>query len=242
MSRFMTTLGNLGLLAGQLDAAEKQKEAKQRAAAEEQRQFNLGLAAKYDIARYNQDQANQRARDNLIGTLGGAMIRANAKGQANPLTLSNMAPLRDMIGPAILNYSGADGTPLFGNEAYDDNELKPLYSGVYGQITDLVMNQVLSGQVNNDPVSINKAINDALTLLSPQVTLTQTGSGDGPATAVLSFGGELGQFISSFRQKVMQIPVGERQQLINQLRTSLTGRGLSSTVANQIIRLIQQGL
>ena len=26
MSRFMTTLGNLGLLAGQLDAAEKQKE------------------------------------------------------------------------------------------------------------------------------------------------------------------------------------------------------------------------
>ena len=168
------------------------------------------------------------------------MIRANAKGQANPLTLSNMAPLRDMIGPAILNYSGADGTPLFGNDAYDDNELKPLYGGVYGQITDLVMNQVLSGQVNNDPVSINKAINDALTLLSPQITLT--GIGDGPPTAVLGFGGELGQFISSFRQKVMQIPVGERQQLINQLRTSLTGRGLSSTVANQIIRLIQQGL
>lgn len=242
MSRFMTTLGNLGLLAGQLSAADKQKEAKQRAAAEEQRQFNLELASKYDIAQFNQAQANKRAYDNLIGTLGGAMIRANAQGQANPLTLSNMAPLRDMIGPAILNYSGADGTPLFGNDAYDDNELKPLYGGVYGQITDLVMNQVLSGQVNNDPVSINKAINDALTLLSPQVTLTQTGIGDGPATAVLGFGGELGQFISSFRQKVMQIPVGERQQLINQLRTSLTGRGLSSTVANQIIRLIQQGL
>ena len=30
MSRFMTTLGNLGLLAGQLDVAGKQKEAKQR--------------------------------------------------------------------------------------------------------------------------------------------------------------------------------------------------------------------
>ena len=92
MSRFMTTLGNLGLLAGQLDAAaEKQKEAAQRAAAEEQRQFNLELASKYDIAKYNQDQANQRANLNLDGTLGGAMIRANAKGQANPLNLSNMA-------------------------------------------------------------------------------------------------------------------------------------------------------
>ena len=79
MSRFMTTLGNLGLLAGQLDAAEKQKEAKLRAAAEEQRQFNLELASKYDIAKYNQDQANQRANLNLYGTLGGAMIRANAK-------------------------------------------------------------------------------------------------------------------------------------------------------------------
>ena len=242
MSRFMTTLGNLGLLAGQLDAADKQKEAKLRAAAEEQRQFNLELASKYDIAQFNQAQANQRARDNLIGTLGGAMIRANAQGQANPLTLSNMAPLREMIGPAVLNYSGADGQPLFGNDAYDDNELKPLYSGVYGQITDLVMNQVLSGQVNNDPVSINKAINDALTLLSPQITTSGVGLERGPPTATLSFGGELGQFVSSFRQKVMQTPVGERQKLINQLRTSLTGRGLSSTVANQIIRLIQQGL
>ena len=70
----MTTLGNLGLLAGQLSAADKQKEAKLKAAAEEQRQFNLGLAAKYDIARYNQDQANQRARDALIGTLGLSLI------------------------------------------------------------------------------------------------------------------------------------------------------------------------
>ena len=217
MSRFMTTLGNLGLLAGQLDAAEKQKEAKLRAAAEEQRQFNLELASKYDIAQFNQARADQRAINNLIGTLGGAMIRANAQGQADPLTLSNMAPLRDMIGPAVLNYSGADGKPLFGNEAYDDNELKPLYSGVYGQITDLVMNQVLSGQVNNDPVSINKAINDALTLLSPQITTSGVGMRRGPPTATLSFGGEIGQFISSFRQKIMQTPVGERQQLINQL-------------------------
>ena len=242
MSRFMTTLGNLGLLAGQLDAAEKQKEAKQRAAAEEQRQFNLGLAAKYDIARYNQDQANQRANLDLYGTLGGAMIRANAKGQANPLTLSNMAPLRDMIGPAVLNYSGVDGVPLFGDDKFDGDDLDPLYSGVYGQITDLVTNQVLSGQVSNDPVSINKAINDALNLLSPQITTSGTGYFDGDPAASLSFGGELGQFVSSFRQKVMQTPPGQRGDLINNLRNSLTGRGLSSTVANQIIRLIQQGL
>ena len=77
MSRFMTTLGNLGLLAGQLDAAGKQKEAKQRAAAEEQRQFNLGLTSKYDIAKFNQDQANKRAILNLEGTLGGATRRVN---------------------------------------------------------------------------------------------------------------------------------------------------------------------
>ena len=91
MSRFMTTLGNLGLLAGQLDAAGKKKEAAQRAAAEEIRQFNLGLASKYDIAKFNQDQANRRAILNLEGTLGGAMIRANAKGQPNPLNLGNMS-------------------------------------------------------------------------------------------------------------------------------------------------------
>ena len=242
MSRFMTTLGNLGLLAGQLDAAGKQKEAKQRAAAEEQRQFNLGLASKYDIAKFNQDQANRRAILNLEGTLGGAMIRANAKGQANPLNLGNMSALNDMINTSVLNYSGADGTPLFGDDAFDGNDLDPLYSGVYGQITDMVKNQVLSGQIGNDPASINKAINDALGLLSPQITTSGTGYFDGDPTATLSFGGELGQFVSSFRQKVMQTPAGQRGQLINDLRNSLTGRGLSSTVANQIIRLIQQGL
>ncbi len=242
MSRFMTTLGNLGLLAGQLSAADKQKEAKLKAAAEEQRQFNLGLAAKYDIARYNQDQANQRARDALIGTLGGAMIRANAKGQANPLNLGNMSALNDMINTSVLNYSGADGEPLFGNDAFDGNDLGEDYTGVFGTITGLVRDQVLSGQVSNDPQSINKAINDALNLLSPQITVQDRPgllTGD---DYLLGFGGEMGQFVSSFRQKVMQTPPGQRGELINDLRTSLTNRGLSSTVANQIIRLIQQGL
>jgi len=238
----MTTLGNLGLLAGQLSAAEKQKEAKLRAAAEEQRQFNLGLAAKYDIAQFNQAQANKRAYDNLIGTLGGAMIRANAKGQANPLNLGNMSALNDMINTSVLNYSGADGTPLFGNDAFDGNDLGEDYTGVFGTITGLVRDQVLSGQVGNDPQSINKAINDALNLLSPQITVQDRPGVFTGDDYLLGFGGEMGQFVSSFRQKVMQTPPGQRGELINDLRTSLTNRGLSSTVANQIIRLIQQGL
>ena len=242
MSRFMTTLGNLGLLAGQLSAADKQKKTKQRAAAEEQRQFNLGLASKYDIARFNQDQANRRAILNLEGTLGGAMIRANAKGQANPLNLGNMSALNDMINTSVLNYSGADGTPLFGNDAFDGNDLSEDYTGVFGTITGLVRDQVLSGQVGNDPQSINKAINDALNLLSPQINKQDRDYWFTGDDNVLGFGGEMGEFVSSFRQKVMQTPPGQRGDLINNLRNSLTGRGLSLTVANQIIRLIQQGL
>ena len=225
-----------------MDAAEKQKEAKLRAAAEEQRQFNLELASKYDIARYNQDQANQRANLNLYGTLGGAMIRANQKGQPNPLDLGNISDVNDMINTSVLNYSGADGKPLFGNDAFDGKDLGEDALGVFGTITGLVRDQVLSGQVNNDPVSINKAINDALNLLSPQITVKDRKGAFTGDDYILSFGGEMGEFVNSFRQKVMQTPPGQRGQLINDLRNSLTGRGLSVTVANQIIRLIQQGL
>ena len=170
------------------------------------------------------------------------MIRANAKGQANPLNLGNMSALNDMINTSVLNYSGADGTPLFGNDAFDGNDLGEDYTGVFGTITGLVRDQVLSGQVGNDPQSINKAINDALNLLSPQITVQDRPGVFTGDDYLLGFGGEMGQFVSSFRQKVMQTPPGQRGELINDLRTSLTNRGLSSTVANQIIRLIQQGL
>lgn len=237
MSRFMNTLGNLGLLAGQLDAAGDKKRASQAAAAEKQRQFNLDLASKYDIANFNQSQANNRSMNQLYGRLGGAMISANNKGS---LGLSDMSNLDTMIGDQLRSYSGADGVPLFGDDAYKDNEMLGMYTGPYGQIMGMVKDQVLNTPgMSDDPVAIQRAIGDALSLLSPQVTTTDNW---GPDTATLGFGGEVGQLASSMRQKILDTPASQRGQLISDLRSALMGKNISASVANQIIAIATQGI
>ena len=236
----MNTLGNLGLLAGQLDAAGDKKRASQAAAAEKQRQFNLELSSKYDIANFNQAQANNRSMTQLYGRLGGAMIGANNKGS---LGLSDMSNLDTMIGDQLRSYSGADGVPLFGDDAYKDNEMVGMYTGPYGQIMGMVKDQVLNTPgMSDDPVAIQRAIGDALSLLSPQVTTSNTGFGDGPATANLSFSGEVGQLASSMRQKILDTPASQRGQLISDLRSALMGKNISASVANQIIAIATQGI
>ena len=239
MSRFMNTLGNLGLLAGQLDAAGDKKRASQAAAAEKQRQFNLDLASKYDIANFNQAQANNRSMNQLYGKLGGAMIGANNKGS---LGLSDMSNLDTMIGDQLKNYTGADGVPLFGDDAYKDNEMLGLYTGPYGQILGMVKDQVLNTPgMSDDPLAIGRAIGDALTLLSPQVS-TKDPWGPEPETATLGFGGEVGQLASSMRQKILDTPASQRGQLISDLRSALMGKNISASVANQIIAIATQGI
>ena len=238
MSRFMNTLGNLGLLAGQLDAAGDKKRASQAAAAEKQRQFNLELSSKYDIANFNQAQANNRSMNQLYGRLGGAMIGANNKGS---LGLSDMSNLDTMIGDQLRSYSGADGVPLFGDDAYKDNEMLGMYTGPYGQIMGMVKDQVLNTPgMSDDPVAIQRAIGDALSLLSPQVTSTDNLVFDN--TATLGFGGEVGQLASSMRQKILDTPASQRGQLISDLRSALMGKNISASVANQIIAIATQGI
>ena len=234
----MNTLGNLGLLAGQLDAAGDKKRASQAAAAEKQRQFNLELSSKYDIANFNQAQANNRSMTQLYGRLGGAMIGANNKGS---LGLSDMSNLDTMIGDQLRSYSGADGVPLFGDDAYKDNEMLGMYTGPYGQIMGMVKDQVLNTPgMSDDPVAIQRAIGDALSLLSPQVTTTDNLVFDN--TATLGFGGEVGQLASSMRQKILDTPASQRGQLISDLRSALMGKNISASVANQIIAIATQGI
>lgn len=234
----MNTLGNLGLLAGQLDAAGDKKRASQAAAAEKQRQFNLELSSKYDIANFNQAQANNRSMNQLYGRLGGAMIGANNKGS---LGLSDMSNLDTMIGDQLRSYSGADGVPLFGDDAYKDNEMLGMYTGPYGQIMGMVKDQVLNTPgMSDDPVAIQRAIGDALSLLSPQVTTTDNLVFDN--TATLGFGGEVGQLASSMRQKILDTPASQRGQLISDLRSALMGKNISASVANQIIAIATQGI
>lgn len=239
MSRFMTTLGRLGMLAGQLDTADKKKKATQKAAAEKQRQFNAELTAKYDLERFKQDQANIRAANQLRGTLGAAMIRANNSNQPDQLSISDLGKLDERISQSMLSYTSPEGTPLFSDDMFDGGDLRDIYTGPFGQITSMVRDQVLAGNIPDDAFSINNAINSALTTLSPQIQVTSPFIGSDVVS--LGFGGEVGQLTSAFRDKLRQTPQSEQQALINNFRTSLM-RMFPASVAQQIIRIAQQGM
>lgn len=257
LASFGNVLGRLGLLAGQVDTALDTKEARQakierdaQAArmkfVEDQRQFNLGLTKDYDVARFNQMNANQRNQMSTIGTLGAAMIRANASAAAagvpDSLDLGNMSALNSMINSSVLNAQGPDGQPLFGNDAFDGADLKDIYQGPFAQITGMVRDQILSGQIGNDPASINSAINDALGILSPTVTTSGMGIMDGDPSASMSFGGEMGRIISAFKNKLMTMPQSERAAEVERFRQSLLSRQISPNVVAQIVRMAQSGI
>ena len=255
LTSFSNMVGRLGMLTGQLDAAgRKKKAAAEKLRAEQyadrrdfmegQRQFNLGMTKDYDLARFNQDQANRRALFGMEGTLGAAMIRAAASSNntTDQLGLSDMGNLNSMISDSVLNAMTPDGQPLFPNDAFDGADLKPIYQGPFAELTGMVRNQILSGQVQDNPVAINKAINDALGVLSPNVTTSGMGIGDGAPAASLGFGGELGSIISGFRGKLQSMPQSERQSEIQRFRDALTNRGLSPTVVNQVIRIVSRGI
>ena len=253
LTSFSNMVGRLGMLTGQLDAADKKKKATQaklkadaqrdiRDYMENQRQFNLGMTKDYDLARFNQDQANKRALFGMEGTLGAAMIRAAAASNKPPtdqLGLSDMSNLNSMISDSVLNAMTPDGQPLFPEDAFDGGELKPIYQGPFAEITGMVRNQILAGQVQDNPVAVNKAINDALGLLSPTTTFNDGWKSDSVTTG---FGGELGSLISGFRGKLQSMPQSERQSEIQRFRDALTQRGLSSTVVNQVIRIVSRGI
>lgn len=249
-------VGRLGMLTGQLDAADKKKKAAQakikadsqrdiRDYMESQRQFNLGMSKDYDLARFNQDQANRRALFGMEGTLGAAMIRAAAASNKPPtdqLGLGDMGNLNSMISDSVLNSMTPDGQPLFPNDAFDGADLKPIYQGPFAEITGMVRNQILSGQVQDNPVAINKAINDALGLLSPNITTSGIGLRRGDPAANLGFGGELGSLIAGFRGKLQSMPQSERQSEIQRFRDALTQRGIAAPVVNQVIRIVSRGI
>ena len=120
---------------------------------EGQRQFNLGMTKDYDLARFNQDQANRRAIYGMEGTLGAAMIRAAASSNntTDQLGLSDMGNLNSMISDSVLNAMTPDGQPLFPNDAFEGGDLKPLYQGPFSEITNMVRSQILSGQGAGQP-------------------------------------------------------------------------------------------
>lgn len=255
LTSFSNMVGRLGMLTGQLDAAGKKKKAAaeklrseqyrdRRDFMEGQRQFNLGMTKDYDLARFNQDQANRRALFGMEGTLGAAMIRAAASSNntTDQLGLSDMSNLNSMISDSVLNAMTPDGQPLFPNDAFEGGDLKPLYQGPFSEITSMVRSQVLSGQVQDNPVAINKAINDALGLLSPNVTTSGMGWMDGDPAANVGFGGEMGSIIAGFRGKLQSMPQSERQAEIQRFRDALKNRGLSPNVVNQVIRIVSRGI
>ena len=256
LTSFSNMVGRLGMLTGQLDAASKKKKATQakikadaqrdiRDYMESQRQFNLGMTKDYDLARFNQDQANRRALYGMEGTLGAAMIRAAAAANKPPtdqLGLSDMGNLNSMINDSVLNAMTPDGQPLFPEDAFDGADLKPIYQGPFAEITSMVRNQVLSGQVQDNPVAVNKAINDALGLLSPTTSMTEGFPVFGSDSASMGFGGELGSLIAGFRGKLQSMPQSERQSEIQRFRDALTQRGIAAPVVNQVIRIVSRGI
>lgn len=256
LTSFSNMVGRLGMLTGQLDAAGKKKKAAaeklraeqyadRRDFMEGQRQFNLGMTKDYDLARFNQNEANRRAIYNMEGNLGAALIRAAAasnKPSTDQLGLSDMGNLNSMINDSVLNAMTPDGQPLFPNDAFDGADLKPIYQGPFAELTGMVRNQILSGQVQDNPVAINKAINDALGVLSPNVTTSGMGIGDGAPSASLGFGGELGSIIAGFRGKLQSMPQSERQSEIQRFRDALTQRGIAAPVVNQVIRIVSRGI
>lgn len=256
LTSFSNMVGRLGMLTGQLDAADKKKKAAQakikadaqrdiRDYMESQRQFNLGMAKDYDLARFNQNEANRRALYNMEGTLGAAMIRAAAASNKPPtdqLGLSDMSNINTMISDSVLNATTPDGQFIFPESAYEGNDLKPEFVGPFNQITQMVRNQILAGQVSDNPASVNKAINDAIGLLSPTVNFDagELYGYDSPPS--MGFGGEMGSLISGFRSKLQGMPQSERQSEIQRFRDALTNRGLSPNVVNQVIRIVSRGI
>ena len=209
---------------------------------EGQRQFNLGMTKDYDLARFNQDQANQRALFGMEGTLGAAMIRAAASSNntTDQLGLSDMGNLNSMISDSVLNAMTPDGQPLFPNDAFEGGDLKPYIRGRFQK--SLAWSAVKFWPVRHDnPVAINKAINDALGLLSPNVTTSGMGWMD-LTLLQMGFGGEMGSIIAGFRGKLQSMPQSERQAEIQRFRDALGKRGLSPNVVNQVIRIVSRGI
>ena len=258
LTSFSNMVGRLGMLTGQLDAAGKKKKAAteqlrakqyadRRDFMEGQRQFNLGMTKDYDLARFNQNEANRRAIYNMEGNLGAALIRAAAASNKPPtdqLGLSDMSNINTMISDSVLNATTPDGQFIFPESAYEGNDLKPEFVGPFNQITQMVRNQILAGQVSDNPASVNKAINDAISLLSPTVNF-EAGDYWGyekDGTPSMGFGGEMGSLISGFRSKLQGMPQSERQSEIQRFRDALTNRGLSPNVVNQVIRIVSRGI
>ena len=256
LTSFSNMVGRLGMLTGQLDAAgKKKKTAAEKLRSEQyrdrrdfmegQRQFNLGMTKDYDLARFNQDQANRRALYGMEGTLGAAMIRAAAASNKPPtdqLGLSDMSNINTMISDSVLNATTPDGQFIFPESAYEGNDLKPEFVGPFNQITQMVRNQILAGQISDNPASVNKAINDAIGLLSPTVNFDEGELYGYDSPPSMGFGGEMGSLISGFRGKLQSMPQSERQAEIQRFRDALKNRGLSPNVVNQVIRIVSRGI
>lgn len=221
MASFYTTVSRIGQLAGGLDVAQKTKEKEIATKNEAIRQFNLGLAKDYDIAKMKESGLDTRNLRTNLATITSAKIKADNKGN---LGLTNLGNINKLIQDSIV------GSGMLGQEYYDDSgNIKPEYLGSLSGLQNIIRDRVIQSG-SNDIGTITGIINNTFQQLGPTI------AEDGGA---LGFNETVTNQITGLKQKYQEST--DRTTFIQNLRQRLMQDYKSTALVNRIISMIMSG-
>ena len=221
MASFYTTVSRIGQLAGGLDVAQKTKEKELAAKNEQIRQFNLGLAKDYDIAKMKESGLDTRNLRSNLATITSAKIKASNKGD---LGLSNLGNVNKLITDSII------GSGMLNKDYYDsEGNIKPEYLGSLSGLQNIIRDRILESG-SNDISTITGIINDTFQQLGPTI------AEDGGA---LGFNETVTNQITGLKQKYLEST--DKPAFIQNLRQRLMQKYKSTALVNRIISMIMSG-
>ena len=221
MASFYTTVSRIGQLAGGLDVAQKEREKAIAAKNEQIRQFNLGLAKDYDIAKMKESGLDTRNLRSNLATITSAKIRSGAKGN---LGLTNLGNVNKMVTDSII------GSGMLNEDYYDDSgNIKSKYLGSLSGLQNIIMDRII-GTGSNDVATITNVINDTLQQLGPSID--ESGGG-------LGFNEAVTNQITGLKVKYGESM--DKPMFIQNLRQDLMNKYKSTALVNRIISMITSG-
>jgi len=221
MASFYTTVSRIGQLAGGLDVAQKTREKEVAAKNEAIRQFNLGLAKDYDIAKMKESGLDTRNLRTNLATITSAKIKADNKGN---LGLTNLGNINKLIQDSIV------GSGMLGQEYYDDSgNIKSEYLGSLSGLQNIIRDRIIQSG-SNDIGTITNIINNTFQQLGPTI------AEDGGA---LGFNETVTNQITGLKQKYQEST--DKTTFIQNLRQRLMQDYKSTALVNRIISMIMSG-
>jgi|11_taG_2_1085331.scaffolds.fasta_scaffold05852_2 hypothetical protein len=232
MASFYTTVSRIGQLAGGLDVAQKTKEKEIATKNEQIRQFNLGLAKDYDIAKMKESGLDTRNLRTNLSTITSAKIKANNKGG---LQLNDFGNLDDVISNNIV------GLGILKPDYFDnDGNIKSGYNQSLGTLRNIIRDKIINSGVQNDMGAIQTIITETVNQLSPSISPLDNPFFGDETGGKLGFGGEVGKQIQALKNQY-QKPETDQPTFIKNLRQRLMQEYKSAPLVNQIINSIIAG-